>query len=233
MVRKLKTLLTLIVLVLVILAILFSDRMGASVVPEQIFTRIYATNGWGKGSGPGSDPNNAKPYLSLLQTYLNHHDINTIYDLGCGDWQLMSVLKIPGYKKYHGYDLVKNIIDFNIENYQQANVSFYHIHDLSEFKGKSGDLLIVKDVIQHWPNTDIIIFIKEILPRFKYALITNDYSDIKFNQKIAYGMVKEINLEGEPFNMKEDITILLDYQAHNTRKRVYLYKNPNWENNLH
>ena len=59
---------------------------------SEAFIEIYDKDLWGNGSGPGSTPENAEPYLKLLQTYLDSSDIHSIFDLGCGDWRLMSTL---------------------------------------------------------------------------------------------------------------------------------------------
>ena len=39
---------------------------------------------------------------------------------------------------------------------------------------ESGDLIIIKDVMQHWPNKEVSYFLETVLPRFKYGLLTND-----------------------------------------------------------
>ncbi|XVN42451.1 MAG: class I SAM-dependent methyltransferase [Candidatus Rickettsia vulgarisii] len=189
---------------------------------EQIFTKIYDQNLWGSGSGPGSNPINAEPYLKLLQSYLDDPKFVSIVDLGCGDWQLMKTLRIPDSKAHIGFDLVKSVINTNIKNYQKDNINFNHIHKLADLKNQKGDLLIVKDVLQHSNNQEIKYFIKEILPNFKYALITNDYFSTNNNSEISTGLYRTIDLESEPFNMSS-IKTLLDYSAHGVLKRVYLY----------
>ena len=197
----------------------------ASLELEKTFTNIYENDGWGGGSGPGSDQKNAKPYLKILQDYVDAKDIKTIYDLGCGDWRLTSTITIDDSKSYYGYDVVKSVVDENREKYHKPNVSFYHIAKLHEFEDKKGDLLIVKDVIQHWPNKEVEFFIDRILPNFKYALIVNDYSSSNSNSNINYGGCRAINLEHAPFNMGDQLSILTDYQSHGLSKRVYLYTN--------
>lgn len=59
---------------------------------------------------------------------------------------------------------------------------------------ESGDLLILRDVMQHWPNADIDYLIENILPSFKYALLTNDYSPSPVNNDISPGQYRGINL---------------------------------------
>jgi hypothetical protein len=37
-----------------------------------------------------------------------------------------------------------------------------------------GDLLLIKDVLQHLSNHSVQEFLEKVLPRYRYALITND-----------------------------------------------------------
>lgn len=192
----------------------------------QVFTEIYDKNLWGGGSGQGSEPQNAEPYLQFLQKYLNVSHIHSIFDLGCGDWKLMSTLTIPDSKKYEGFDLVSSVINADISHYQKHNVNFHLINDIKDFQNQHGDLLIVKDVIQHWPNDEIQYFLKNILPNFKYAFITNGFHPLNINEDIKTGDFRWIDLQGAPFNVGKEFQVVLDYNAHGTTKRVYMYTNP-------
>jgi len=194
---------------------------------ERAFTKIYESNI--ELADLGSDPQSSGLYLQLLDIYINKFDVKTVFDLGCGDWRLMRAIAFPDEKIYKGFDLVNSVINNNTQHYQKSNVLFHHIHKLADFTKEKGDLLVVKDVIQHWPNEDIKYFIQNILPNFKYALITNDYDSPNFNQRngqIVHGGFRNIDLEGEPFNL-ENIEVILDYNVHGLVKRVYLYTNPN------
>ena len=42
---------------------------------------------------------------------------------------------------------------------------------------ESGDLLITKEVIHHWPNKEVDYYFKTIVPRFKYVLLQNGATD--------------------------------------------------------
>ena len=195
-----------------------------------VFSKIYSYNIWGKGSGIGSDPENAKPYLKLLQQYINDDRIHTIVDLGCGDWQIMSNINIPDNKAYKGYDVVSSVQQANIKKFAKPNIQFYIIQDLEYFKRKKvyGDLLIVKDVLQHWPNKEINYFFKNILPNFKYALITNSIMPnlpSLINRDISLGEFRPIRLMDSPFTWN-NVSILLEYPSPAPDfKQVLFYKN--------
>lgn len=71
--------------------------------------------------------------------------------------------------------------------------------DLSELP--NADLIICKDVLQHLPNEYIFKFLK-ILPKYKYALITNDgFKHPSFNRDINPGEWRSIDLRKSPFNL--------------------------------
>lgn len=192
----------------------------------QVFTEIYDKNIWGGGSGVGSDPQQAHVYLHFLQNYLNDPAMQSILDLGCGDWRLMSTLTIPDSKVYTGFDLVQSVIAENIKKHKKKNVNFQLIHSIQDFQSQHGDLLVVKDVIQHWPNNQIHYLLKNILPNFKYALITNDFEPSNCNKDIQIGDSKCIDLQSAPFNVGNEFQVVFDYPSAGIVKRVYLYTNP-------
>lgn len=66
------------------------------------------------------------------------------------------------------------------------------MNDIEDFD-ESGDLLIIKDVLMHWPNAKIKYFMENVVPRFKYVLLTSDYT-IKPRKDIPYGLWRGINL---------------------------------------
>ncbi len=70
------------------------------------------------------------------------------------------------------------------------------------------DLLIAKDILQHWPIDEIQYFIKKILPNFKYAIITHDF-DNNPNKDISLGNTTTIDLQAPHFNMTKNIKVLI------------------------
>ena len=196
--------------------------------PASVFSRIYANNWWLHGSGPGSDPKHAKEYVNLIQIYFNDPRFNTFVDLGSGDWQFMRYISIPNNKMYKGYEVVPSLVETVRQRYAKANVQFHSVKDLQDFHDQhiTGDLLIVKDVMQHWPNSEIAYFLHNILPNFKYALITNDlintFPPLNFDTEL--GGFRPLSLTMTPFNMK-NVKIVLEYKGP-TQKQVLLYTNP-------
>lgn len=189
-----------------------------------IFTKIYERDKWTNGSGPGSVPDNATPYMLVLQKFLDRSDIQSIVDLGCGDWQMMKHITLAEGKNYIGYDVVVPLIERNNKIYGSSNIKFHTISTMNELEGISADLIVVKDVLMHVPNSEVQYFVDKILPNYKYALITNDFNESVHNNKdIKFGDFRSLDLTLPPFDLK-GANLLLEYYGP-TRKRIYLYEN--------
>ena len=137
---------------------------NAHLTQAEIFTKIYSADMWHGGSGDGSKPENAIAYILMLRGIFSSDSIKTIADLGCGDWQLMEKIKVPNDKIYQGFDLVESVIEENKAKHAAANVHFVKIDNLDDFINVKADLLVVKDVIQHWPHEQVKFFLEKILP---------------------------------------------------------------------
>lgn len=135
------------------------------------FTKIYDTNEWG-GSGSGSFPDNTITYRDYITTFIKTHNIKTVVDYGCGDWQFSCLIDWSGVD-YLGIDCVKSLIDNHNIKFKTSNINFKHIEDINSFFSYTGDLLLVKDVLQHWLNDEIVYFLDNVVNNFKYVLITN------------------------------------------------------------
>ena len=145
----------------------------------------------------------------------------------------MKLIKVPANKSYRVIDAVGYIIENNRKLYggnNNPNYQFNQIKDLRLLKRGSdllrGDMLIVKDVLIHFSNQDVVYFIDNILSNFKYSLITNDYTDDNNrNADIPTGKFRPIDLTFPPFNLK-NMQLLLNYTNDGRIvKRVYLLTN--------
>ena len=129
---------------------------------------------------------------------------------------------------YLGVDLVENVISVNKSKYEKDNVKFEIVNKLTELTKYGGDLLILKDVAQHWDNASVAFAINKIIPNFKYAILVNDIrvQNVKpLNSDIQTGDFRPIDLAESPFFMRlrfvKDFTCL--GTAAGRTKRIYLY----------
>lgn len=145
---------------------------------ENKFNNIYTKNVWG-GSGSGSNFSHAnKFFLKELRTIIDTNNIKTIADCGCGDFEIMKHFEFKSDEIYEGLDCVDFIIDSHNENYSNDNIGFIY-QDISVDVPSGYDLVIIKDVIQHWDDEIILEKFNEILQRNKYVYCINGYKFIR------------------------------------------------------
>jgi len=172
------------------------------------FSRIYDHGVWSNGSGSGSHPKNTESYRNFLQQFMREKEVSSVVDLGCGDWQSSRHIDWSGVS-YLGVDLVESVIQANMQRYESTNVHFKGMESTEEGLS-AADLLIVKDVLQHWPNSQVAALLPK-LTQYRWALITNTSAtyqvagskktliDDEVNRDIAVGEVRPIDLAKPPF----------------------------------
>ena len=142
----------------------------------------------------------------------------------CGDFLwLYEIIKQKNID-YIGVDIVEELIEANKLKYQNKNFSFIN-DDITNFNtNKKFDLILIRDLFIHIPNSDIkkiLQNIKEI--NFKYVAL-NSYKN-KFNDDVIIGKHRKINLLIEPFNLIQPLEYFNDYEDD---KFIFLYKKENF-----
>ncbi len=158
---------------------------------QAAFSSIYSEHTWGSESksGPGSEAVKAKKYIAFLQRFIKKHRIKSIVDIGCGDWSIARNLDLSEIR-YMGMDVVPEVVTSLTRNFQKENIKFI-CEDATSAKLPEADLLIIKDVLQHWPNANVHSFLKK-LDGFKLALLTNDYARCRIRRFLGYEFCGEI-----------------------------------------
>ena len=178
------------------------DQASGSVPADhtRTFEEIYRSNAWNSGSGFGSTVEATQVYRGFLQDFLRLNAIASVVDLGCGDWTFSRLIDWTGVE-YTGVDVSETALA-RAKRYQSDNVRFVVLNAMTDCL-PSADLLIVKDVLQHWPNEDILLFLGK-LKEFDRALITNRFSAERFrsNCNSRLGDVRAINLAEPPFSLR-------------------------------
>lgn len=174
---------------------------------EFIFSSIYDIKAWGVGedgqgsSGLGSSAEATREYRLALETFLKTHDVKSVVDLGCGDWQFSKLIDWTGIE-YVGVDVVKKLTDANTEKYGRPNITFLHLDAITEDL-PAADLLVCKCVLQHLSNDDVLRIARHF-PKYKYCLITNDVcpsSGTSDNADGPRGGYRWVDLTQPPFSI--------------------------------
>lgn len=192
------------------------------------FKTVYSENLWNNSesvSGEGSTIKCSGPYILFLQNFVKEKSIKSILDLGCGDFNLMRHFDFTGIN-YLGIDLIEPLIDKNNQTYKSNNIRFECgiIHDYG-FTDHY-DLILCKDVLQHWSNHSVQQFLK-LLKNYNYSILTNDYSNNNYNNKthnvnILDSEYTVVDLTAEPYNLKGDC--IFEWNACGVLKRSFLLK---------
>ncbi len=182
------------------------------------FTDIYATNFWHYGSGEGSLAQLTAGYRDFLTAFIAKSGVKTVVDIGCGDWQFSRLMDWSNVN-YLGIDVDQGIVDRNNEQFGRPNIQFVK---MNVFNGPPpADLLLCKDVMQHWSNLMITEF-APFLNRYQYALLTNCADPVdQRNLNIAVGKFRPIDLTAAPFQLP--VSKVYEFKGKSWRKETHLW----------
>ncbi len=154
---------------------------NANLSTTERFERIYSRNVWGgeEGefySGPGSDSEGTEFYVETVLAFIKEREdqIETIVDLGCGDFRVGRRLMHQG-TKYIGIDIVASLVDHLNHAFGSDTCSFVCVDAITQ-ELPEGDLCFVRQVLQHLSN-DQIQSILQKTRKFKYVIVTEHLPD--------------------------------------------------------
>lgn len=169
---------------------------------QQIFTDIYKTNGWHDPesvSGCGRTTSWTASLQRLLPDILNHYEIRTLLDAGCGDWNWMSRINF-GNTKVTACDIVPDLVGLNQTKYTslaeffEADITFDPLPDV--------DLILCRTVLFHLNFDNILLALANIQSHCKYMLLTT-HPHVLENTDIQNGDFRRINLCLAPIHLPE------------------------------
>ncbi len=194
--------------------VMFMNKAKKPWPTKDAMEQVYEMNLWGGHpssfySGMGShDPKITIPYITALTTFLtSFKDPLIVCDLGCGDFNIGKEL-VSLTKKYIAIDIVTDLIVYNRKHFKQENLEF-HCLDIATDNIPNGDCAIIRQVLQHLSNTEILSILKK-LSGFKYIIVTEHLpegnfipnKDIISGQGIRLKKQSGIDLLVAPFNFK-------------------------------
>lgn len=197
-----------------------SRNRGDSDSNQEVFSKVYERQLWGEVSpenespfysGPGSsDPQIVDPYVETVKRFFASLPAKkSAVDIGCGDFRVGSRI-VDSFETYTACDVVPELVEFNRRHWRHLPVEF-RVVDLVKDEIPDGDVLIVRQVLQHLSNDDISKFTKSIPRNFSYLLVTehlpaeNDFlanKDKSSGADIRLGGGSGVVLTKPPFSMK-------------------------------
>lgn len=186
---------------------------------EEMFGAIYRDGIWGSAddfmSGSGShDARIVQPYVAAVRGFAERSDPPlTAVDLGCGDFAVGRQL-VSAFAHYHACDVVPALIARNRAKFADPRVTFAQV-DMVEDKLPDGDVVMVRQVLQHLSNAQIA----QVLPklnRFRYLIVTEHVPASTFtpnfdkaagpHTRLAQG--SGVVLDRAPFDLRREKQVL-------------------------
>jgi len=184
-----------------------------NIIRKYVFYSIYKSNHWNRYvdfdknnllvSGPGSMPGSkvTQTINKNLSLFIRKNNLKSILDIPCGDFSWISELVKANQITYVGYDIVEDIVNYNIKKFSSKKIKFFCKDIVNETNFGNYDLILSRDFFIHMSNEDIkkVLFnIKKSKGKF-FACSNN--SDVKVNSNILIGQHRKVNLSIHPFNL--------------------------------
>jgi hypothetical protein len=198
----------------------------ASLSVVDAFTEIYRNKLWGymEGeqyfSGPGSIAGFIEPYVDWLCCFIREHKIDTIVDLGCGDFRVGRRICDATSVNYIGADIVPDLIAYNQFRFSNDKISFKCINILEDSLPE-GDVGLLRQVLQHLSNEQISQVLANCI-KFPHLIITEDCycgAGMRPNLDITHGPDNRwfrrsgVFLDRAPFNMLTQVVLEIPYES--------------------
>jgi SAM-dependent methyltransferase len=188
------------------------------------FSEIYDKNLWHCGSGEGSLPSYTISYRHFLEKFLREYNIKSVIDIGCGDWQFSKFIDWSNYN-YIGLDCVQSVIDTNNSKYGKENIKFAYcdVFNNADTVPNNCDVIILKDVLIHWPNEYIRTFLPILKQKCKYLLTINTNGQTVDDYNINLGDFRRLSCNMKPLN-EFNFELLFTFGDPNHYKEVLLLR---------
>jgi SAM-dependent methyltransferase len=190
------------------------QQQYAPLTLAETFGRIYDTNAWGggdamtPGSGEGSTGRFVAEYRALMATRFREHNVSTIADLGCGNFNTGKVIAAMS-ASYTGVDIAQPVLNANTRIHAGEHVRFVRA-DLTRDVLPHADAALVRQVLQHLTNSEIAASLSNILRTYSLAIVTEHIytgPGARPNLDIAHGPGTRVPLKSgvlidqAPFNI--------------------------------
>lgn len=166
------------------------------------FEEIYSLDEWTHGSGPGSIRKFNVPFLEYITQILREHNVRTIVDVGCGDFQMFTQFDFRP-ARYLGLDVAGSVVERNQRKFGNFDVRFAimptNLSDLPE-----ADLYIIKDVLIHLDNKTSVEIALSAVSKSNYVVFVNNVSNdaMDYNREIGIGDFRPVDVSLAPFDLE-------------------------------
>lgn len=200
---------------------------------KDIFENIYKKSLWNNGdvniplSGPGSSLKNTELYSNLLTKFIYDNKCKSVLDLGCGDltWIPKTDFFNDNDIKYTGVDIVESLITSHLIKFPEKQFLCEDITKYNYFN--KVDMIIIRDVIFHLKNDDIISIFENIKNKFKFLIITS-CNNLVNTDNFDLWHYSSKNILIEPFNKSQNF--LMKIYEHAFDRNAFIYSHDSFYN---
>lgn len=183
--------------------------------PVDIFTDYARSNKWGDKdslSGKGSNLDATADLRGLLPRLLRDLGAKSLLDVPCGDFYWMQHVDLSGIE-YLGGDIVPDLIEANRRAHAQPGVAF-EVIDLIRGPVPTADVIFVRDCLVHLSHDHVRAALTNIARSGGKWLLTTTFPETDFNEDIATGQWRPIDLNKPPFSLSLPERLIAEGQAH-------------------
>lgn len=179
-----------------------------------IFTHSYNSvrkKGGKNVSGNGSTIRATEKLRKNLGTLITSLEIDSILDLGCGDFLwFKEIIQSLDLKRYIGIDIVKDLITKNTSQYSSQNCLFEH-GDITSCPLPASDVVLIRDVLPHLKVKNVTKTLTNIKNSNSTYFIASHYPRCDRNRDLPRdGAWHKINLQIPPYSLPQPIKIIGD-----------------------
>lgn len=192
---------------------------------REVFTYIYKNNYWNNPesvSGPGSTIGHTKGIIEGINSFNSHHEIHTILDIPCGDFNWMQQLNFS-HIHYVGADIVEEMVRKNQQFYGREGILFQTL-DITKDALPACDLIITRDCLVHFSNELIFASLKNLIKSDATFLMTTTFPEQQNNADIVTGNWRPINLTLPPFNLPQPMYVIeentIEHSSQNLNRKI-------------
>ena len=188
------------------------------------FKKLYDTNAWGNNCSNAKRPEKITPtgkfYTNIIKDTITKYNIKNILEVGCGNFSELQFINFSSNSiRYTGVDIVKDNINRNNEEFNNEFIKFKYIEDINQV---GFDLVIIKDVIQHYDTDQAITMLQKLINNNKHVLCVNGF---KFQRDLTKNNWEERVLDKKyryhPISSEKE---LKEFQKYEIFKKVYRAK---------
>lgn len=209
---------------------------------QAIFEHVYKTKIWGRSDDPsdlyysGAGTRVAArsdTYVAAASQFLRPFEpkLNAV-DIGCGDFFVGSKIR-ASCASYVACDVVDGLIDHNRTKFADLDVDF-RVLDAVNAELPEGDVVFLREVLQHLSNSDIARIMAKVSATYRYAVITEALPGVEgftpnldkvTSDKIRFNVNGSgVVLTAAPFDLKpKDARVLCVSPAGRTELVTTLY----------